>query len=48
MLTLWDAATQEALADRIDNKPQQIRQAGGCCSPDQDGFRRVADRPPLG
>ena len=48
MLTLWEAATQEALADRIDNKPQQIRPAGGCCSPDQDGFRRVADRLSLG
>ena len=48
MLTLWEAATQEALADRIDNKPQPIRQAAGYCSPDQDGFRRVADRLSLG
>jgi hypothetical protein len=48
MLTLWEAPSQEALADHNDNKPQQIRQAGGYCSLDQDGFRRVADGLSLG
>jgi hypothetical protein len=48
MLTLWESPSQEALADHNDNKPQQIRQAGGYSSLDQDGFRRVADRLSLG
>jgi len=48
MLTLWEAPTQEALADHNDNKPQQIRQASGYCSPDQDGFGRLADGFSLG
>jgi hypothetical protein len=48
MLTLWEAPSQEALADHDDDNPQQIRQAPGFFSPDQDGFRRVADGLPLG
>jgi hypothetical protein len=48
MLTLWEAPSQEALADHDDNKPQQIRRAGGYCPPDQDSFERVADRLSLG
>jgi hypothetical protein len=48
MVTLWEAPTQEAPADYNDNKPQPIRQAGGYCPPDQNGFRRVADRLSLG
>jgi hypothetical protein len=48
MLTLWEAPTQEALADHDDNQPPPISQAGGYCSPDQDGFERVADRLSLG
>ena len=48
MLTLWEAPSQEALADHDDEKPQQIRQAGGYCSLDKDDFRRVADRLSLG
>ena len=48
MLTLWQAPTQESLADHNDDKPQQICQADGSCSPDQDGSRRVAGRPSLG
>ena len=48
MLTLWEAPSQEALADHNDDRLQQIRQAGGYCSLDQDGFRRVADGLSLG
>jgi hypothetical protein len=48
MLPLWEAPTQEALADHNKNKPQPIRQAGGYRSRDQDGFRRVADGLSLG
>ena len=48
MLTLWEAPSQASQADHSDNKPQQIRQAGGYCSPDQDGFRRAADGLSLG
>jgi hypothetical protein len=48
MLTLWEAPTQEALADHNDDKPPPIRQAGGFCSPDQDSSRRVADGLSLG
>ena len=48
ILTLWEAPSQEALADHDDNQPPQIRQAGGYCSADQDGFRRVADGLSLG
>jgi hypothetical protein len=48
MLTLWESPSQEALADHNDNKPQQVRQAGGYSSLDQDGFRRVADGLSLG
>jgi hypothetical protein len=48
MLTLWEAPSQEALADHNDNKPPQIRQAGGYCPPHQDGFRQVADGLSLG
>ena len=43
MLTLWEAPTQETLADHNDNKPQQIRRADGYCWLSQDGIRRVAD-----
>jgi hypothetical protein len=43
MLALREAPSQEALADHNDNQPQQIRQAGGYCSLDPDGLRRVAD-----
>jgi hypothetical protein len=38
MLTLWEAPSQEVLADHDDHRPQQIRQAGGYRSSDQDGF----------
>ena len=48
MLTLWEAPTQAAVAAHNDNQPPPIRQAGGYRSPDQDGFRRVADGLPLG
>ena len=48
MLTLWEAPSQEAPADYDDDKRQPIRQAGGYCPPDQDGFRRVADGLSLG
>jgi len=48
ILTLSAAASQEALADSDDDEPPRIRQAGGYCSADQDGFRRVADGPSLG
>ena len=48
MLTLWEAPSQEALADHDDKRPQQIRQAGRYGSLDQDGFRRVADGLSLG
>ena len=43
MLTLWEAPSQEALADHNDDKLRQIRQTGGHRSLDQDGSRRVAD-----
>jgi hypothetical protein len=48
LLTLWEAPSQEALADHNDDKLQPVRQAGGYCSLDQDGFRRVADGLTLG
>ena len=48
MLTLWQAPSQEALADHSYNQLQQIRQAGGYCPPDRDGFGRVADGLSLG
>ena len=48
MLTLGEAPSQGALADYDDNKPPPVRQAGGYRSPDQDGFRRVADGLTLG
>jgi hypothetical protein len=48
MLTLWEVPSQAALADHNDDKLWQIRQAGGYYSPDQDGFRRVADGLSLG
>ena len=48
MLTLWEAPSQDAPPDHDDDKPQPIRQAGGYCSPDQDGFRRVSDGLSLG
>jgi hypothetical protein len=35
--------TEPGGADHSDDKPRQIRQADGYRSPDQDGFRRVAD-----
>ena len=40
--------TEPGGADHNDDKPLQIREAGGYCSPDQDGFRRVADGLSLG
>jgi hypothetical protein len=42
MRTLWEAPSQEALADHNDDKLQPIHQAVGHCSLDQDGFRRLA------
>jgi hypothetical protein len=48
MITPWEAPSQEARADHNDNKPPPIREAGDYCSPDQDGFRRVADGFSLG
>jgi hypothetical protein len=45
MRTLWEAPSQEALADHNDDKLQQTRQAGGHYLLDQDGFRRVAAWP---
>jgi hypothetical protein len=48
MLSLREAPSQEAPANHDDDKPQQIPQAGGHVSPDQDGLRRVADRLSLG
>jgi hypothetical protein len=35
--------TEPGGADHSDDKPQQVRRADGSCSPDQDGFTRVAD-----
>jgi hypothetical protein len=45
MRTLWEAPSPEALADHNDDNLQQIRQAGGYFSPDQDDSRQVAAWP---
>jgi hypothetical protein len=48
LLPLWEAPSQQALADHNDDELQQIRPAGGYGSLGQDDFRRVADGPTLG